>query len=235
MISVRSLSKRYGYRLAVRQLDLSISRGELVGLLGPNGAGKSTLLRLLAGLARPTAGAIELAGLRLPEQSIEARALIGYVGHQPLLYEDLSAEQNLAFFARLYGIENPVRRVDQLLGQFELEARRREPLRGFSRGLQQRVALARALLHKPRILLLDEPHNALDLASSKVLDEMLRAQAKGGATILFATHDLDRAAALANRIEVMDSGRIASSLKKAQLKAAKLPALYLRSLKSANG
>jgi heme exporter protein A len=235
MISVRDLSKRFGYRLALRQLNLEVKRGELVGLLGPNGAGKSTLLRLLATLARPTAGAIQIAGCRLPEQAIEARGQIGYVGHHTLLYDDLSAEQNLAFFARLYSVPNSTRRIAELLELFDLEHRRRDPLRTFSRGMQQRVALARAVLHKPRVLLLDEPHSALDLAAGKLLDELLHSEASRGTTVLFATHDLDRAARIAHRIEVMQEGELVRSFGKAGLRKGGLAADYARAVGGQRG
>jgi heme exporter protein A len=234
MISVRGLSKRYGYRLALNNVDLTVESGELVALLGPNGAGKSTLLRLLATLARPTAGLIQLAGHTLPQDSIAARSLVGYVGHEPLLYTDLSAEQNLEFFARLYALPNPQPRIRQLLSKLGLTARGREPLRTFSRGMQQRVSIARALLHRPSILLLDEPHSALDQASARILDELLRAEARGGAAVLFAAHDLARVSSLATRVEVMAAGRLIASLRKPQISAAKLPALYARALRSQN-
>lgn len=234
MINVRALSKRYGYRLALSQVDLQAKPGEIVALLGPNGAGKSTLLRLLATLARPTGGSIELGGYRLADQAIEARSIIGYLGHKPLLYEDLSAEQNLAFFARLYDLPNAGARVTKLLNILDLADRRRDPLRAFSRGMQQRVALARALLHKPRILLLDEPHSALDLQSAAALDKMLRAEAKSGVVVVFASHDLTHAASLATRVEMMAEGRIVSSLRRSQF-AGGLATQYVRAQRSQRG
>lgn len=231
MISTHKLSKRFGHRLALQDIDLQVRTGEIVALLGPNGAGKSTLLRVLATLTQPTFGAIEVTGWRLPQQGAEARARIGYVGHQPLLYADLSAAQNLAFFARLYGIEKAGRRIDQLLSKFGLEARRSEPVRNFSRGMQQRLAIARALLHKPAVLLLDEPHSGLDREAAIILDKLLRAQAKGGAAILLATHDLNRVLGLAQRVEVLAAGRLVASLPKSKLTANQLPVAYDRVLR----
>jgi heme exporter protein A len=235
MITVRSLSKRYGYRLALNNVDLDVKPGEIVALLGPNGAGKSTLLRLLATLARPTAGRIELAGHALGEDAIAARALIGYVGHQPMLYTDLSAEQNLEFFARLYALTNPRRRIHELLSKFDLTNRSHDQVRTFSRGMQQRVAIARALMHKPRILLLDEPHSALDQATARILDDLLRAEARGGAAVLFATHDLARVSGLTSRVEVMVAGRVLASLRKSQLAPTKLSGVYTRVLQRQHG
>ncbi len=234
MISVSQLSKRYGYRLALQGVNLRVRKGELVAMLGPNGAGKSTLLRILAGLAQPTAGRVEVAGCRLPKQATGARAQLGYVGHQPLLYEDLSADQNLDFFARLYSVPAAAARIDELLELVGLQQRRREPVRGFSRGMLQRLALARALLHRPRVLLLDEPHSALDLQTADALDEVLRAQARAGATVLIASHDLDRVGGLVQRAVLLADGRTAATLPKAKL-GRRLPAHYQRALEQSHG
>ncbi len=232
MISVSGLSKRYGYRLVLRDLDLRVGRGEIVALLGPNGAGKSTLLRILATLSHPTFGQVEIAGLSLPIHAASARGLLGYLGHQPLLYEDLTAEQNLHFFARLYLIPRARKRVDELLDLVGLESRRTEQARAFSRGMQQRLGIARAILHKPKILLLDEPHSGLDKSGAEMMDKLLRETAKKGNTILFATHDQHRALALAKRIEVLAGGSLVSLGRK--LSVAQLSAQYDRAQR-ANG
>jgi heme exporter protein A len=233
MITVRNLSKRYGYRLALQGVSLRVRTGEVVALLGPNGAGKSTLLRILATLARPTAGHVELAGFRLPAEASGARAALGFLGHQPLLYGELSAQQNLEFFARLYGLPHPAARIAELLEQLGLDHRRSEPVRGFSRGMQQRLALARALLHEPRILLLDEPHSALDRQMAAELDAILRAAAKGGAAVLVASHDLNRVQGLAQRVEILDKGRLVAS-KSLRRGGRSLLAQYERALRSQN-
>ncbi len=232
MILTQGLSKRFGHRLALQNIVLQVKSGEIVALLGPNGAGKTTLLRILATLARPSFGRLELAGCRLPEEAAAARASLGYVGHQPLLYDDLSAEQNLAFFALLYGISKPDRRISELLDLFDLQSRRREPVRTFSRGMQQRLALARALLHRPKILLLDEPHSGLDRQAAATLDKTLPSLARGGAAILIATHDLNRVIGLAHRVEVLDAGQLVASLGKRQLTAKQLSRFYDRVLRS---
>lgn len=234
MITVSQLSKRYGYRLALHGMNLRVRKGELVALLGPNGAGKSTLLRVLAGLAQPTAGRVQVAGCQLPKQAAAARAQLGYLGHQPLLYEDLTADQNLDFFARLYAVPAATARIDELLELVGLLERRGEPVRGYSRGMLQRLALARALLHRPRVLLLDEPHSALDLETADALDDVLRAQARAGATVLIASHDLDRVGGLAQRAVLLAAGRNAGTLAKAKL-GGKLPAHYQHALERANG
>lgn len=234
MIRVSQLSKRYGYRLALRGVSLRVRRGEIVALLGPNGAGKSTLLRILAGLVQPSAGRVEVAGCLLPRQAAAARAQIGYLGHQPLLYEDLTADQNLEFFARLYSIPAAAERIDELLELVGLEQRRTERVKGYSRGMLQRLALARALLHRPRVLVLDEPHSALDLQTADALDDVLRAQARAGATILIASHDLERVGGLAQRAVLLAEGCTVAALPKTKL-GRRLPAHYQHALERAGG
>lgn len=209
MISTRSLSKRFGYRWALKDVSLDVKAGEIAALLGPNGAGKSTLLRILATISKPTLGECQVAGFSLPRQAAEARTRVGFLAHQPLLYEDLSAEQNLQFFARLYHLKHPKDQVNQLLKMFDLDLRRTEPVGTFSRGMQQRLALARVLLHKPRVLLLDEPHTGLDRAAVGILDRLLRALARDGVTILFATHDIQRAESLSKKIYALKNGSLA--------------------------
>jgi heme exporter protein A len=233
VITTHGLSKRFGYRLVLESISLKVDAGELVALLGPNGAGKSTLLRILASLSRPTLGEVEVAGFHFPYQAAEARALIGFVGHQPMLYEDLSASQNLAFYANLYRVKQPGTRVNQLLKLFDLDPRRTEPVRTYSRGMQQRLALARALLHRPKVLLLDEPHSGLDREASIVLDETLRGLARKGTAILLATHDLQRAQRLAQRVDALASGRLVASWARSHITSRRFPAHYDRVLRQA--
>lgn len=230
MISARGLSKRFGYRWVLKDAGLEVKGGEIVALLGPNGAGKTTLLRILATLSKPSFGELQVAGFRLPQQTIAARAQLGFLAHQPLLYEDLSAEQNLAFYARLYQIDRPAVRIDELLETFDLHLRRHEPVRTFSRGMQQRLALARVFLHKPSVLLLDEPYSGLDYAAVETLDWLLRDLAKKGTTILFATHDIQRAQALARKIYVLVGGQMATVPGR---RGSSLAILYSRALRAA--
>jgi heme exporter protein A len=233
MIVARSVSKRFGYRLVLEAVDLHVRPGELVALLGPNGAGKSTLLRILATLTRPTYGEVTVASFHLPQQASAARAQLGFVSHRPLLYEDLSAAQNLGFYAQLYGIQRPESRVKDLLRTFDLDSRRNEPVRSFSRGLQQRLALARGVLHRPKVLLLDEPHTGLDRESVAVLDELLREQAKHGTAILMATHNLLHAQRLARRVLVLAGGRLEDPWGRRRMSAAQFAAHYDRALRRA--
>ncbi len=217
MIQVRRLVKRFGLRVVLRGVDLEVQAGEFVALLGPNGAGKTTLLRILATLSRPNQGDVRLAGYRLPGQAAAARRYLGLVSHQPLLYGDLTAEQNLRFYARLYGVPRAAERIAALLERVGLAARRRDPVRTFSRGMQQRLAIARALLHDPRILLLDEPYTGLDQDAAARLDDLLRRIAAEGRTVLMASHNLPRVAALASRFVVLTRGRIAASVPRDQI------------------
>ncbi len=220
--------KTFGLLPALRQLDLTIQRGEFVALLGPNGSGKSTLLRLLAGLSKPTSGAITIGGWSLPDEAAAVRAQIGMVSHRVLLYENLSAHENLAFFARLYnlptaGLET---RIAGLLQQVGLSRRAHDLVRTFSHGMQQRLSIARALLHDPDILLLDEPHTGLDQDASNTLDELLRRAHADGRTILMSTHELGRAAALAGRVVILSRGVIGHDVPTAGLDGLELAALY---------
>lgn len=226
MIEVRGLVKRFGYKTVLRGLDFQAAPGEFVALMGPNGAGKTTFLRILATLARPSLGEVRVGGLRLPAQATGVRRLVGVVLDQPLLYGDLTAEENLRYYGRLYAVPDLETRVSDLLETVGLTASRRQRVRTFSRGMLQRLAIARALLHEPPLLLLDEPYSGLDPAASERLDEVLRAQAAAGRTIVMTSHDLVRARTLATRLDILAGGVIAASASPDGLAAAELEALY---------
>ncbi len=228
MIEVRRLVKAFGLRPVLRGLDLSIQAGECVALIGPNGAGKTTLLRILAALSRPTGGSVTVGGWALPRQAVAVRGLIGYVAHQPLLYGDLTAEENLCFYARLYALDASAReaRIDEVLRLVGLERRRHDLLRSFSRGMQQALAMARAILHDPPILLLDEPYTGLDQRATAALDGILSEVMARGRTVLMSTHDLSRGLALSGRVAILSQGKIACEAPNQGLDAAALTALY---------
>jgi heme exporter protein A len=226
MIDVRRLVKSFGLKPVLRGLEFRAEPGEFVALVGPNGAGKTTMLRILATLSRPTLGEVRVAGYSLPAQASEVRRLLGVVSHQPLLYGDLTAEENLRFYARMYGLAEVPRRIDQALATVGLEARRRDLVRQFSRGMQQRLAIGRALLHEPRVLLLDEPHTGLDQDAAAMLDALLRQVAAGGRTVVMTSHDLPRAADLATRVDVLSRGVIAASVPHEQMDSSGLVELY---------
>jgi heme exporter protein A len=186
VIQARALSKRYGPKRVFEGLDLDVPAGGFVVVTGPNGSGKTTLLRLVAGLAAPTAGRLEVA---------TDRGRIGFLAHEPLVYRELSALQNLDLYGRLYRVPERRERIGMLLERFGLWEARRQPVASYSRGMQQRLALCRALLHDPELLLLDEPFNALDDAGAALLDGELAGMT--GRTFLVATHDPARLAPLA--------------------------------------
>jgi heme exporter protein A len=211
MIGTAGVAKAFGLRPVLRGVDLILRAGEFLALYGPNGAGKTTLMRLLATLTRPTAGRITIGGYTLPAQAIAVRGLLGVVSHQPLLYGDLSAEENLRFYARMYGMpkERAEIRIAEVIAAVGLHRRARDLVRTYSRGMQQRLAIARATLHDPPILLLDEPHTGLDQEAAAALDGVLRDVAQHGRTILMTTHDIARGLALADRAAILSKGKIA--------------------------
>jgi heme exporter protein A len=199
--------RRFGERRAVDRVDIALDAGECLAVLGPNGAGKSTLLRMLATLLRPDSGEIAICGERLPERALQARSRIGYLGHDPLVYLDLTARQNLELYADLYGLSDVRDRVDGGLDRVGLLARSFDPVRTFSRGMAQRLGLARALLHEPRLLLLDEPYAGLDAAGARLLDGVLADSASAGRGVVIVTHEVERGVALAGRLLVLRAGR----------------------------
>lgn len=212
IIEVENLSKAYGGLPALRSVNFSLRRGEFVLLLGANGSGKSTLLRLLSGLSKPTAGAIRIGGWRMPGEAMMARAQIGLVAHQPLLYENLTARENLDFYGRLYAIDpgERERRVNDSLRALGLRKRADSLVRTFSRGMKQRLSIARASLHQPAILLLDEPYSGLDQAAVDRLDALLTEARDEGRTIIMSTHQLERIPPAAGRVLALSRGKISS-------------------------
>ena len=230
MIIVKKLVKRFGLKTILRGVDFEVQPGEFVALLGPNGAGKTTFLRILASLSRPSLGDVHIAGYKLPQQAAQVRARLGVVSHLPLLYGDLSAEENLRFYARLYGINNYGVRITEILEMTGLEMRRRDLVRTFSRGMQQRLAIGRAVLHDPDVMLFDEPYTGLDQDASSMLDDVLKTVAAQGRTIVMTSHDLARAEELATRFDILSRGIIAASTTRRQLKKNDLLTFYKQAL-----
>lgn len=228
IIQTHALVKAFGLQPVLRRLDLSINRGDYVALLSPNGGGKSTLLRLLAGLSKPTSGRITFGGWELPAEAAAVRAQIGMVSHKVLLYENLSARENLRFFARLYNLPRAEAeaRIETLLKRVGLARRQHDLVRTYSRGMQQRLSIARALLHDPHVLLFDEPYTGLDQDASRALDELLAEAHDEGHTIVMATHDLNRAATLASRVVILARGAVGFDRPSAELTPASLAAAY---------
>jgi heme exporter protein A len=230
MITVKKLVKRFGLKTVLRGLDFEVQPGEFVALLGPNGAGKTTFLRILASLSRPSLGDVQVAGFRLPNEAANVRARLGVVSHLPLLYGDLTADENLRFYGRMYNIENLEPRVTEVLEMVGLENRRRDLVRTFSRGMQQRLAIGRAVLHDPDVVLFDEPYTGLDQDASSMLDEVLKTVAAKGRTVVMTSHDLVRAEDLATRFDILSRGVIAASTTKEQLGKNNLLSFYKEAL-----
>jgi heme exporter protein A len=232
MIEVRSLVKRFGGKTVLRGLNFDVQPGEFVALLGPNGAGKTTFLRILASLSQPTLGQVRVAGYSLPTESAAVRARLGVLSHMPLLYGDLTAEENLVFYGRLYGVAELPRRIAEVLEMAGLLARRHDLVRTFSRGMQQRLAIGRAVLHDPEVMLFDEPYTGLDQDASIMLDELLQTVAAQGRTIVMTSHDLARAEDLATRFDILSRGAIAASATRRQLGRTNLLSFYKKTLAS---
>lgn len=230
MIRVHKLVKRFGLKTVLRGMDFEVQEGEFVALLGPNGAGKTTFLRILASLSRPAMGEVRIAGYRLPHQAAAVRRILGVVSHQPLLYGDLTAEENLQFYGRMYGVPRLEKRVAEVLEMVGLAARRRDLVRTFSRGMQQRLAIGRAVLHDPEVMLFDEPHTGLDQDACAMLDNVLREVAARGRTVVMTSHDLARAADLAGRYDVLSRGQIVASAGRDEMEPDQLLAFYRQAI-----
>jgi len=209
-LELHNVQKSFALRPVLRGVSFTLQAGERLALLGANGAGKTTLLRLLAGLTRPGGGRILIDGLDLCRQTREVQRRVGFVAHQSYLYDELSALENLQFFARMYGLRQSAERAALLLRRVGLERRARERVGTFSRGLLQRLALARALLHAPTLLLLDEPETGLDQAGQVLLAELLHEHRAGGGTLIFTTHDLESVPGRSERVVWLHRGRVVS-------------------------
>ena len=206
-IDITDLSRHFGRRKAVSRVSLSLRSGDILGLLGPNGAGKSTLLGMLATLVAPTSGSVTYGGFKSNDRGQAIRGRIGVLAHELHLYPELTARQNLEFFARLHGLDD-LSLVRAALESAGLADRGEDQVASFSRGMRQRLALERALLHRPRLLLLDEPFTGLDDRAVRIVAERLTTFAAEGAIIVLATHDLDVADGLITRMAVVRNGRL---------------------------
>lgn len=226
MIKIAGLVKSYGNNAVLRGAELHVRPGEFVTLVGPNGAGKTTLLRIIATLLKPTAGQVTIGGWPLPKNAERVRQHIGLVSHHALLYGDLTAAENLEFYARLYQLDNREERIAQALNMVGLAARRRDPVRSFSRGMVQRLTIARATLHEPDVLLFDEPYTGLDQEATLLLDSLLRQEAEKGRTILMITHDLARGLNLCDRIAILNRGKIAHQIARETVSPGEFLAMY---------
>ncbi len=189
-------------------MNLELEWGRCLVVLGPNGAGKTTLLRVLATLVKPDSGTVHVAGYDRRRQPVQVRSAVGFLSHQSFLYDELTPRENLRFYARLYGVPDVEERVSRVLGQVEIGGWAERRVRTLSNGMQKRVALARALLHRPRVLLLDEPETGLDQRGLEVLADALRGVLDDGASVVMTTHAMERGLALADQVAVLVEGRL---------------------------
>jgi len=209
MIHIKNLTKTFGHRIVLHRINLTINEGDFVTLMGANGVGKTTLLHLVSTLSKPTAGTVSISGYNTTQSARELRRFIGLVSHKTLLYDDLSAEQNLRFYARMYDVTETTDRIETLLNQVGLWGRQHDLVRTYSRGMQQRLSIARALLHNPPILLLDEPDTGLDQHATEKLGDLLSTMGLTQRTILMTTHNLAWGIEMGNRVVVLAQGKVA--------------------------
>ena len=203
---VTGIEKRFGARRVLKSVDFELPQGASLVIFGPNGAGKTTLLRILSTLDRPSKGTCEALGLSYKEQVDEVRGCIGFITHNPMLYLDLTARENLVLFARLYGVDDPDKAANEMLSLVELKHRANDKVRGFSRGMTQRIAIARAFINDPRIVFLDEPYSGLDPHAAGIVDRML-AESRQRRTLVTVSHSLESGFAQASHVLLLAKGR----------------------------
>jgi len=221
-IELRGLTRRFGERTALRDVSVQVPAGSTLAVLGRNGAGKSTLLRILATLLRPHGGELSVLGEQIPKRSFAVRGKLGLLGHEPLLYSDLTGRENLAYHARLHGVAPE--RIEELLEQVQMEQRGDDPVRLLSRGMVQRLAVCRALLHRPSLLLLDEPRANLDPGAGELIEPLIGRTS--GCTRVITSHDPQAALAEADLVLALKDGRATYVGKPADFSAAQLKELY---------
>jgi heme exporter protein A len=225
-IHVEGLSKSFGSLDALAGIDLSVGEGEFLTIFGPNGAGKTTLLRVLSSLTKPTKGKVLIAGHDIRKEPQEIRKSVGFISHQPLLYESLSAFENIRFFASMYGISNARQKAAEVIRRVGLQTRTHDLVRTFSSGMKQRLAVARAIVHDPKILLLDEPYSGLDQHGTRIFNEMLKLLKTQRRTILMTTHNISEGFALSDRVAILSNGMFVFESLTDELEDAKFTDIY---------
>ena len=206
-IEVNELRKDFGHLKALNGVSFSLNEGEFLTVFGPNGAGKTTLIKILSGLTRATSGSANVAGFDILSGAAEMKRQIGVISHASCLYPDLTAFENLLFYAKLYGLKNPEVKANQTLNEFKLNLRRNDRVRNFSRGMQQKLAIARATLHDPKILFLDEPFTGLDLKATNTFKEYLHNIRKSKRTIIMTTHDISCGLEICDKVAIQNKGK----------------------------
>jgi ABC-2 type transport system ATP-binding protein len=220
VIRLTELTKRYGKFTAVDGIELVVPPGELFGLLGPNGAGKTTTIRMIAGILRPTSGTELVGGIDMQARPLEAKARLGYLPDRPFVYDKLTGGEFLRFAAALYGLQGPAveRRMDELLELFELTPWKTELTEAYSHGMRQKLIIAGALVHRPEVIVVDEPMIGLDPRSARLLKELLREFVSRGGTVLMSTHTMEIAEVMCDRIAIVYRGRVAAQGTMAELR-----------------
>ena len=210
MIRITNLTKRYGSFTAVDAVDLEVPRGELFGFLGPNGAGKTTTLRMIAGILRPSSGTVEIAGIDIASDPTAAKSRLGYIPDRPFIYEKLTGIEFLSFVAGLYGQEGPQieHRSRELLALFDLEECRDELVESYSHGMRQKLIISSAFVHRPEVIVVDEPMVGLDPKAARILKDLFKAYTQRGNTIMMSTHTLEVAEGMCDRIGIIQGGKI---------------------------
>ena len=231
IVEAADLTRAFGSRKAVAGVTFSLAPAECLAVFGPNGAGKTTLLRLLAGLLKPSSGSARLAGIPLPGGTL-ARSRVGLISHHTMLYEALSARENVSFAARLYGIRDPRMRVDDALSRMSMLERADAPVRLLSRGMQQRVSIARAMVHSPQVILADEPYSGLDDSGARALTALLKELRSAGTAIIIVTHNLAEGLSLATHAAVMQRGKFVRYEPRDRIDAASYAATYREAVAS---
>ncbi len=207
-IIAEGVTKSFGNIRALSGVDLGVKRGKFLTVFGPNGAGKTTLIKLLSTLTKPTSGKLIISNHDVKKDSDKVRGLIGVISHDPYLYGNLSALENIRFFASLYGVSQAEEKAREAINQVGLGNRMHDLVRTFSRGMQQRLAVARAVIHEPRILLLDEPYTGLDQHGGRIFGDLLKWLKSQNRTIIMTTHDLPEGLEISDRVAILDRGRI---------------------------
>jgi len=229
-IIVEHLTKSFGSIQALNGIDLRLKRGEFLTIFGPNGAGKTTLLKILSSITKPTTGKAILAGYDITKEPQKVRESIGFISHEPYLYESLNALENISFFASMYGISKSREKAIEVIKKVGLENRMYDFVRTYSSGMKQRLAVARAIVHDPKILLLDEPYTGLDQHGSKIFSEMLSWLKTHKRTILMTTHNISEGLELSDRIAIINNGKIVFEKNTIEVELATFRELYFEKI-----
>lgn len=232
MVSMQGVTKHFGAVMALRGINLRVARGHCLGVFGPNGAGKTTLLQILATLTRPSAGTVSIAGFDALREAAKVRPFLGVLSHRTFLYGHLTAVENLQFYGRMFAVASLPARIAEVLETVGLETHSRQLVRTYSRGMQQRLAIARVILHRPALLLLDEPYTGLDQHAVRRLQALLRELRAAGCTMIMSTHDLGLGLELCDELVIQHRGRIVHQVAAADVDPTTFEQYYLQHVES---